>query len=337
LLSYIARGLAGLLGFLLICIAWFLRETEENKLRHYLMKLWITLDDARSRFLSREAALLSSGFKASSDLLILLFGRRWVSPKSILVTTLFSISSLLMSNGLFLDALVFPTAQAKVSLSPFLTLSLCLGILSALSALIFALETARGIVWILNFLSCVVLLSWVAYLFLKVFHAHEIVIVYGAGIIFDLFFIGFLRRILRRVASSHSGFVLATSLALVLAAGGAFLIPFYVAGKKFYDLPFGSSPHSVGHHHAYGYLFAISGTNVLDGLCCLLVFFVIALVCLHRLSWVFLERPLYAAERRELFTNSKALVTAGLVLLIYAISPRWTALGEFLKGLKGLL
>lgn len=90
---YVIRAVITCLGMISIYIALFLHEDEEGRLQNRLEELWVTVDDAQNKALSKQAIFLQELVKLLSRGFDALLGKKLFSLRSITVIFCYSWAS----------------------------------------------------------------------------------------------------------------------------------------------------------------------------------------------------------------------------------------------------
>ncbi len=329
-------------------------------MQNRLEQIWKRIDMLQSRAISKEVAFLTGATRTTSSFLDRLFGHKLMSLQFVAVSMAFSLGSLwIMSN---LSVVLF-NIRARVTFSYlhaclFLSRGLVLFFLGSLPALVsFDKALLRRYCWIAEkrayyyiVIALVVSLSfgWFfeQYLFLRHLGRIEVglygeppydtIIIRGglmallvaAGAFVDMVFVIFFRWVLRRIGRVSG---LWNTILWLLAICVSTIILVGPGITKMLSFPAGNS-------YSLKALFSlISMTNLIDALCLLLLIIIMTLLLLHKLIWPLIKRPIYAANRKGLVSNSKLLGGLGTVFLLYAFPNNFLVkwLTDFLPKLKG--
>jgi hypothetical protein len=342
------RILAGIAGALLLYVAIFLYEDEEARLQNRLEEIWQRINEVQSRAFSREAAFLYGVTRATRAILDRLMGPELLSLQSIAVSAAFSVASFSLywlslitrSKIMFGEPFILPSQLALYCCVPLLF------VVGTLPALV-RRENYPGVYRFLHtktFACLLIVLAaafpWVTmvamarsiyaeWLLGRPMYIHTVaLIVIAPGVLADIVFIAFFRWMLNRVSQLTTLSAIIPRLALVVAILGILVGPSFLDKFPILDRPL--SPVLMLAKD-------ISQTNLVDGLCLLLLIAVMVFLVLHRLLWPFIKRPINAANRKGLIKNTKLLGALGTMLLLYAFPDnpivKWVT--HFLPNLKG--
>jgi len=349
---YISLRLAAFAAALaLLYMAFFLYEDEEGSLKNRLEELWIKVDDLQKKSRSRNAAFLSGASRIALIVLNRIFGERSVSLQGVRSCIIFSFASTAFAFALVFAFVLLFIARHAGDVTVFSRLILS-GLLFATIGAMPAFTQNK----LLHFASYIAagLLAIMPFLFLPKIGVPyaEVLLVLSGSIAVDIAFIGFLRWMLRRVVVATTAAVMFGGLLLSLAVAMLLNLPFYYllyfesvksfvlvsyvnAHPEFLQRPL--SPEAVQTFLFHIRLIEFSivfSTNTLDAACALLVFVLMLLTLMHRLLWPILERPIYAAQRWNLVSNSTVLAGLGFAALAYALPPH---LSHALDAIKNLV
>lgn len=119
-LEVIARSIFGGIGFILLYMAWFLYESEEQTIQSRLEEWWIRFDELRSKVVSRQAAFLKVLAEKGISVLNLLFGESLGSGRALLVLfPLAACSPLVWATGLSTNELLLSLSFPAVTIVVF--------------------------------------------------------------------------------------------------------------------------------------------------------------------------------------------------------------------------
>jgi hypothetical protein len=335
--TYIAmRVIAAVAGTVCLYLAFFLHEEEEGRLSNRLAEIWIRVDDLQKRSKSKVAAFLSIMSQTALSLLDRMFGERSLSLRALRACVIFSFAStFLCLGGISFFATLLELAPSFVG---------AVGILLAIIGLMFfavglvsTLVRNRAVSVLSYIVAAILVGATFAYLLSIGFGVAEVVLIIVCSVTIDLLFLRFLRWLLRAVIVSEHAIFIVAGLAISLIAA-LFINPMYVSlylnnlhranmGNLSGPIEIRPFPQQTGlaalHHSSWNArsidMAIIFSTNTLDAACALLIFVVMAVALLHLLVWPLLQRPLYAAQRRSIFTNTKALTAAGITFLGFAL------------------
>jgi hypothetical protein len=335
----------------LLYIAFFLYEDEEGGLKNRLEELWVKIDDLQKKSLSRNAAFLSGASRIAIIVLNRIFGERSVSLQSVRSCIIFSFASTAFAFALVFAFVLLFIAWHAGDVTVFSRLVLA-GLLFATIGAMPAF-TQNKLVHFASYIAAG-LLAITPFFFLPRIGVPyvEVSLVLSGSIAADIAFIRFLRWLLRKVVVATKAAVMCVGLLLSLAVAMLLNLPFYYllyfesvklfvlagyvkAHPEFLQRPL--SPEAVQTFLFFIRLIEFSivfSTNTLDAACALLVFVLMFFTLMHRLLWPILERPIYAAQRWNLVSNSTVLAALGFAALVFALPPR---LGHALAAIKNLV
>jgi hypothetical protein len=323
-----------ILGILLICSIG-LKEDSEKKIQSRVETLWLALAYAQDAALSKVTTFLRMLARASGLILGHVFGKRLFSVRGILVSVCFSISSFFLCIQLLSFIPKTPPASFEIWLLIFAFL-----FLACAPALLRRSEDRDFWIWWGAFVLVIVLrplFSFVDFLHREEASRAGIVITARGFTVFavviflfstgcDFCYIALTRWMLRKASEIRNWYgivaivVLNCLLALILVIG-----PVVLGGLLiFKELPKDAHGHivttAIPHAtslsvFAVALMFSGPALNTIDALACLLFFFLMAAMLVHRLFWPVLEGPIYAFQRYGLLNHKRWLVTAGVGLL----------------------
>jgi hypothetical protein len=324
-----------ILGVLLICSVG-LKEDSEKKIQSRVESLWLTLAYAQDAALSKVTAFLRVLARASGVILDHVFGARLFSVRGILVSVCFSISSFFLC----IQLLSFIPKTPPVSFEIWLLMFAFL-FLACVPALLRRSEGRDFWVWWGAFVLFIVLRPLFSFVdFLRkteasgaatVITARGFTVFAVAIFLFstasDFCYIALTRWMLRKASETTHWYriiaivILDCLLALVLVIGpvvlGGLLIwnelPRDTHGNVVTTAVPKATQLSV---FAVALMFSGPALNTIDALACLLFFFLMATMLVHRLFWPVLEGPIYAFQRYGLLNHKGWLVAAGVGLLL---------------------
>jgi hypothetical protein len=342
------RILSGIAGALLLYMAFFLYEDEEARLQNRLEQVWRRINALQSSAISKEVAFLQGVTRAASAILDRLLGHQLVSPQSITVSMAFSLASLFVWFSYILIAIPFTYSRVPSLLT--FVYAVILFALGSLPAWVTrdkaSIRTHRQVVqshfYRLGLVLLVICSPWLM-IKTETFFDHNLgfdpstimVIELSVilGVLVDIFFITFFRWMLKNIANLSAllpiilCFVAVTAVTVVLI-GPAFLL---LTNSDYADMSTLNIRQRLIAQLGYGCM-----TNLIDAICLLLLLVIMMLLLAHRLIWPLIKRPLYAANRKQLFKNTKLLGALGTILILYAFpnSPLVKWVTHFLPNLK---
>jgi hypothetical protein len=308
----------GLLGLVLLYLAFFLRESDEGKLQNRLEELWVRIDDLSRTALTKQAAFIQgvSGFVTSGFDRV--FGRGLFSAKAIFASLCFSAAAIWLA--VVLVESTMPTINN--GFSPFLAILVCVGTLY----LGYAPRPFRyvGFVWApaAVFVAFVYMTvpgqqqwSWNEPLAALADTTYTIpaALIAAGGVGSDIVFVAFTRYCLRinsrlRKPIAMMLLLVANGLAgLLLCLVPVVLLRLVESRTWFRNWP-----------HALETLLTLASSNLLDAFVGVLWVLVSAAAVAHLLVWPVLERPIYSAQRYGLVKQPKLLAAIGVLALLFA-------------------
>lgn len=280
ILLLIVRSTVICVGLLLLYIALFLHEDEEQQLQNSLEELWVRIDDAESRALSKRALFLKENIALINGVLARILGERLFSVQSVSVTFIFSMSSILFflwvqTDSKAVDYLVIPIGLVCVGSLPmvFAGRRAIRMVVAAVAAGIGAI--AFGIAMLAGGLS-------IGYAFLTVLAA--------VGVACDVVFVAINRFILRVGARMNYTLEIVLMLVLNIALGGAYISPLMFV-------------RSLERSEWGSVAVLVAETNLFTTLLASLIVLMMSVALLHRVVWPFLSRPIYAIARHGVVRN----------------------------------
>lgn len=332
--GYAFRAVAAILGGIAVYLASLTYEDEEERFQNKLEDWWLMLDEKRSVSLSWAVSSTRAIAELTGNWLDRLFGKRLLSPRSVVVSVILSGASLFLTASVLL---AFPIASVqKIPNTPtafsafalFFHLS-AFAMLPALSdspnmpwkpwlprslrfywwVMIawFSLQTAPFLLYVLSYspkgqTTGVQLISMAA-------------ICLGASLLSDVAYIAFTRWTLRRISKTNriAGIVLGIILQVTFLA--VLLVwPIY-AGLKLtpFSAVLGAS------------IFFSCMLNSIDVFATFAALIVAVLMLVHRMAWPLIQRPLYAIQRTSHITRKGWLWSVGIALLTFSVTgfPGW--------------
>jgi hypothetical protein len=348
LLHILLRTLSGIAGTLLLYVAFFLYEDEEARIQNRLEETWKRIDVLHSRALSKEVAFLHGVTKTTSALLDIIFGYKLLSIQSVAVSMAFSVISLTVG----LDVTIRPAQTPDILAC--LGCTLLLLALASIPAFVPSLRTLHPTSWTKSYYVGLMIVAavciWLEWFIVfppnedSLLPSHPLADAFQVllmtilpGVVIDIVFIAFFRWVLKKVSTLNGLGPIMVYLIAVTAFAASLIAPaFWVDSVTWFLRVFARLDYSWAESVSAG-LAVIALTNLIDVLCLLLLVTIMVALLVHRLSWPFMKRSIYAANRRGLVKNTKLLGTLGTMLLLYAFPNnaiiKWIT--HFLPNLKG--
>ncbi len=306
--------LTGLLGLVLLYMAFFLSESAEGKIQNRLEGLWVRVDDLSKVALTRQAAFLQQISKLLSSAFDRRFGTRLFSAEAAATSICFSSVAL----GLFLSLLPGLTGSTDTTPSGVWDVMLVL----FLVGLAPVPSRYLGFLWVpLLFAGDVLYYDRHAPDGHMTSHLLEIAGIVMGGIASDVFFIAASRWFLRRSENISSAWRIASlllfnaCLGLVLVSPLFLLIP--AIREPLRAVLVAGGANSLASKVVVALVF-VGASNILTAAIPLLF----ALLCLvaiaHLILWPALEAPIYSAQRYGLIRQPKLLGAVALACLLFA-------------------
>ena len=296
----------GLLGLLLLYIAFFLTETAEGNIQNRLEALWITVDDLSKAALSRQAAFLQQVSRLLGAIFDRLFGKQLISAKAAATSICFSTAAPLLAFALIVAFDNDPPAWFSAAV-----------ILPLLGALILiAIGLAPVPIRYLAFVWVLVLVALLLYMHrdsLKggvrtiVGDVLPILTVLAGSIACDILFISISRWYLRLGESMTSAWKILSMLIFNLLIGSLLLSPLayaLLAPGRMTDV-----------RSMWGFLGA---SNLITALVPLLFAMLSLMAILHLAIWPLLQGPLYSVQRYGVVRQPKLLGSVGTICIVSA-------------------
>lgn len=295
MLVIVIHGLVGLLGLVLLYMAFFLTETAEGGLQNRLEELWIRVDDLSRAALSCQAVFLQQIAKLLSCMFDWIFGEELFSAKA--AATSISLSS---------TAIFFFWFFVHFRKGPAAALE---GLAVAVLLLIFGL--APGRIRYLGF-------AWAALLVSAPLTAKsgqvidKLVPVFGilfGGVGSEILFIAASRWHLRKSANISSAWKIILLLGFNITAAllliGPALIAYWGAGSG----PVSSFGLSI---------FIVGVSNLITAMIPLLFILLAVAAGVHIVFWPAIQGPIYSAQRYGLVHKPKLLGMMGAMCVLFA-------------------
>jgi hypothetical protein len=310
-----------LVGFSAIYVSLFLRESEDGSLQNRL-ESWLTaVERRRSGALSRSVAILNAIAGRVAAAFDRVFGKRFFSRQSFLVSMCLSVSSMF----LFLVLRGF-WGVPTIGLVLFLILGFLPAMITdnitlrlwAICVVIFVPLTLGFIFFIVEFAPYPEATHW-AFLSLSLpswldtglFVGDYVVVLFGS-FVSDALFVAFTRWMLKQSASLDRIykivlFILGNFLIGIILTGGYLLI---LAGNRSFWLPYFTNS-VMGLN-----LLLLNVFNMIDLVASSIFISVLVLVLIHRMIWPILERPLIPLARYGVIKRKNFLFVVGLIFLL---------------------
>lgn len=332
LLILTSRLLGLIAGLVLIYVAIFLYEDEAGKIQNVLENMWLKIEERRSVAMSRQLAFVRISSGLAENAFDRVLGRKPISKRSIGVSASLSIASIyllvLVAPGIFPFGYVLNDRTRMFFLiSLFVYL-----ILAVLPTWIHRHSVITA--WFWAVLLSAVVKAPIAYrvaglplseVFSTKLLSRNVLFTLGisVGIVCDLLFLAFSRRMLRWNSGALSFSILC--LAALLNFVFAFVILFAPAWSH---IGLEASRERGGSWFLLGRVIWYAVTSNLFIAIVALGFFTLGLtVVLHRALWPVLERPIYALQRLGIAKRSKLLGSLGVALVFASTGgPSWLAM-----------
>ncbi len=352
------RILTGIAGILLLYVAFFLYEDEEEHIQNRLEQLWERIDELQNVSVSKEAAFLKGAAASASRILDYLFGVKLFSLQFVAISAAYSSASFAASFGVLLS-LKRHLRAAYWDWVAVMGISLVLG---TIPAILHHRETMglrhriqRWNAIYIAIMAVVFFSEWIAmdalltpWGFNKAIaiaaitgYTEGVFFVLTCGILFDLIFVLVFRWVLRRVHGLTQFLPILFCAALlimmtVIAIAPSALFVWVAMHSIVLHTPL-HLPKATFDKYFNPYLLLPSSSNWLDAACALLLILIMLMLLLHRLIWPLIKRPIYAANRKQLIKNTKLLGALGTMLLLYAFpnNPLVKWLTGFLPKIRG--
>ncbi|MBZ5493827.1 MAG: hypothetical protein LAO76_23150 [Acidobacteriia bacterium] len=295
MLVIIFHLLIGLLGLVLLYMAFFLTETAEGGLQNRLEELWIRVDDLSRTALSRQAAFLQQIAKLLSHTFDWIFGKKLLSAKA--AVTSISLSSAAVF--LFWSFIHFHKGPGTALMG------------LAIAILLLILGLAPGRIRYLGFAWTALLIS--APLTTKSGQIIDkllpvLAILFG-GVGSDIVFIAASRWYLRKSEGVSSAWLIILLLGFNITAAllllGPALVLYWGAGSG----PVSSFELSI---------FIVSISNLITVMIPLLFILLAVAAGGHIVFWPAIQGPIYSAQRYGLVHKPKLLGTIGTICVLFA-------------------
>jgi hypothetical protein len=278
--------------------------------------------------MSKEAAFLQGVTRTASTILDRLLGHKLLSIQSVAVSMAFSMASYMVFGAILemrdMDEHLLDAADVVTPL-----ILLFLGSIPAFAASEsprFRLLLKPPIkqlyqVVLIVFVICSPLLK---YGIVRFAINDDVVVLLGVPV--DFLFIVFFRWVLKRVAQLSRFWAIVLYLIATCCVAALLIGPFFLNFSGRWSL--------FEHADIVGF---VSATTLVDALCLLLLISIMLLLLAHRLVWPFMERLVYAVNRKQLIKNTKLLGALGTMLLLYAFpnNPVVQWITHFLPNLRG--
>lgn len=337
-LSLSFRLVLGLLGCIVLYVGVFFREDEDGRLQSLLESLWIRIDDIQRQTISRHISFFNTVAHVLVSKFDAIFGPALLSPQSITVSVCYGLASDALLYILIIYQRRF-VGFADPLVATFFSYLILGSTLSLYQSRIIRL------IWFLLFLS---VLWWVTigpdistsyslysegYPANVVFFPLEQLIRRIAGLVLFTSSVVLIRFCLQQIEHAKSfwriGIIaLINSIPLtiqfvLMTSAASRLVGFVVRGLTHLMPQLASIKDSLLATYSLGMFFA-AGMN-LPLIVADIAFLLLAVILLlHRVSWSFVNRPVYALQRAGIAGRSKFLRGLGVSLIgLAAIPSSW--------------
>jgi hypothetical protein len=330
------RVLAGVLGVLVLYVAWFVYEDEEKRMQNVIEQWWLSLNELSSTTRSRQAALTAFVSRKAVDSINRFYGAPIWSTGGLIASStmviliavvLGGIATSLLANSVPFGSAQPPRSEAEAQVT---LLALVIYLLALIPCLLAAFSPRRR--------------PW-----------RRWIVVVWFGLNFYFVVDGFMRFFEGRIQASAFVFVLLGHLFLfcvapvvvcgvavcmryaftVAARSGSEWWPFVLAaGVVLLTLALVTLTGYTGltRNEQIYVLSALLFPSLLFIPMLSLVTLIAGLLLLHRLMWPFIERVLYSWQRYKVVQNKKLLNAAGTALFGFALASEatWERIGKIL-------
>jgi hypothetical protein len=312
-----------MVGCLLIYIA-FLYEDEEGRVQGKLEELWVRLKDSQDASLSRTTSFLSIVATLTGKSFDRLFGRRLLSLRFLVISVYLSLASLLLFT---IVASRFTHNAQLGSLPGNAWHAVIFGSIALAPALVDS-KFFRIFWWVCAL--AIPLLQITAFLIFVIAKRGLTPSIHGIGYFAtpfiaslgcDLAYIALTRWSLRRVAKSQRLYNI-----VLMGLGNIAILALLVLGPILIGLEIGKYYALLG-----GLIMVSFPFNSIDFLIASVALFVALVLLLDRFVWFAILRPLYSVQRFHIVRNKKALLTAGLALILVPTHWAWELLTKLVS------
>jgi hypothetical protein len=324
MLVHLFRALVGLIGLLMLYAGVFLTETEEGGLQNRLEELWIRVDDAQSKAMTRQAALLQQVSRFSVNGITKVFGQKLFSIASIASCLCFSMASLFFSLAYFVElSPLFPSWA-----------TLTAGIIYTVLAFSRRLRYLGGVLLILGGILSVVGIGMFRFYQISVREDIASLCAFALGIVAVIGSVALTRWSLAFASrTSNPAATVAVILAnVILAACLVSPLLFVIFAPRL--LSHWPKLTGIARWRHLGFVFSASATTLFAAALALFVVLVLLAALVHRILWPTISRIVYAAHRYGL-VEPKWLRRFGFACLILAW-PNSILVRGFVKALQSV-
>ncbi len=338
LFSLSVRLVLGLLGGVCLYVGVFFREDEDGRLQSLLEALWIRIDDIQRQTVSRHISFFNVVAQVLGSKFDAIFGPALVSPQSIAVSVCYGLAS---------DALLYILIiyqRRFVGFADSLVATFCLYLLLGSILRLYRSRISR-LIWFSLFLF---VLWWVTigpdvstsyslysegYPASVVFFPLEQLIRRVAGLILFTLSVVLIRFCLKQIEDAKSSWrigviALINSIPLtiqfvLMTSTASRLVAFVIRVSTHLVPHLDTIKDSLLATYSLGMFFA-AGMNLPLILSDIAFLLLVVILVVHRLSWSFVNRPVYALQRAGIVSRSKFLGRLGASLIgLAAIPSSW--------------
>jgi hypothetical protein len=333
--SLFIRLILGLLGGICLFIGTFFREGEDGRLQSLLESLWIRIDDIQRHTVSRHISFLNVVAQVLGSRFDTIFGPALVSFQSIGVSVCYGLAS----DALFYILIIYQRRFVGFTDPLVATLLLYLALGSILN--LYQSRVSR-LIWFLIFLFVLwrvtigpdVTTSYSLYSegypANLVFFPLEQLIRRTTGVVLFTSSVVLIRFCIKQIEHARSSrrivtVALINSIPLTIQFGlmtstASRLVGFVVRGVTHLIPALTTIKDSLLATYSLGIFFA-AGMNLPLVLSDIAFLLLAVILIAHRLSWSFMDRPVYALQRAGIAGRSKFLRRFGASLISLAVIP----------------
>jgi hypothetical protein len=315
-MQHILQIISLVVGFIVICLAVFLKEDEENNLINRIEQLWLKLEVGQEKAISTHSFFLLKSSMLSKQILNNLFGNKTFSLRFFIV----SLNLSLISFVAFLTLFVYIRSESRphdpyIFYNPYRLQYQCF-ILIYFALIMYIMFFKNSHQWFFKF--CCILLCIDLFLLIWAFgfYPNELIpqlISMPLSVGGDIILIYILKIQFEKISESNLFFQLfKISLISFISFLILVVLPDYFMYGKHYENSVIDFFTNLIWYQSFGDIYSL--------LPFMIFFLSILLFGLHRIIWPIIIRPVYALKRFGFFKYRKSLSVLGIILIVSSVN-----------------